>query len=58
MGLLDDNRWELHQSDLVAQLWLPGIATWWRQHRPSFSPEFVTLVEEIRAEEAARESNE
>jgi hypothetical protein len=51
MGLLDKNRWELHQTDIVAQLRTPGVATWWREHRPSFSPEFIALVEEILGEE-------
>jgi hypothetical protein len=55
MGLLDKNRWELHQTDIFAQLRTPGVATWWREHRPSFSPEFVALVEEIRAEQRGAE---
>jgi hypothetical protein len=54
MGLLDKNRWELHQTDIVAQLRAPGIATWWREDRPSFSPEFTALVEKILGEEAER----
>jgi hypothetical protein len=31
-----------------------GITTWWHEHRPNFSPEFVALVEEILGEEPDR----
>jgi len=50
---------ELHQTDIVAQLRTPGVATWWREHRPlSFSPEFTALVEEILGEEEEPERGE
>ncbi|MBW2498387.1 MAG: hypothetical protein JRF61_14030 [Deltaproteobacteria bacterium] len=47
--------WELHQTDIVAQLRTPGVVPWWREQRPSFSPEFVALVEEILGEERGRQ---
>ena len=54
-GMLDDERWEMHRSD-VAGLFTndPGAGQWWRQtsgRRSAFSPDFVALVEEILGEE-------
>jgi len=54
MGLVDRNRWEMHRTDIALLLRAPGIATWWHEHRPNFSPEFVTLVSEILGEESGQ----
>jgi hypothetical protein len=59
MGMLDDERWEMHRSDFVGLFTNdPGVAQWWRQtggRRSKFSPAFVALVEEILDEEPGRE---
>ena len=58
MGMLDDERWEMHRAD-VAGLFTrnPGVAQWWRQtrgRRSTFSPDFSALVSEILGEEPER----
>jgi len=51
MGMLDDERWEMHRTDIVVFFANnPGVAQWWRQthgQRSAFSSQFVALVEEI-----------
>jgi len=57
MGMLDDERWEIHRADVIELFENPGVVKWWRStrlRRSRFSPEFVTLVEEILGEEPDR----
>jgi hypothetical protein len=57
MGMLDDERWEMHRAD-VASLFTdnPGVVQWWRHAigRSAFSAAFRALVEEILGEESER----
>jgi hypothetical protein len=54
VGLLDEDRWQMHLSGLKVMLQSPGFAQWWRTNAmtASFAPEFVALVEEILGEES------
>ncbi len=55
VGLLDEDRWEMHLSGLRASLtrW-PGMRQWWTDSAYTLaSPEFVAPVSEIIGEEPA-----
>ena len=54
VGMLDEERWQKHYGDLRSLfIRVPGVSEWWRAStmRPTLSPEFVALVEEILGEE-------
>ena len=48
MGLLDEDRWRIHRSNLQALLGRQGVRLWWatRSHLIE-SPEFAVLVSEL-----------
>ena len=53
VGLLDEDRWQMHLAGLKATFtrW-PGARQWWATAEYMFSsPEFFALVEEILGEE-------
>ena len=52
-GMLDEGRWQMLRVDLANWLANPGVKQWWRTQMTNTNPEFVALVEEILAEEAA-----
>ncbi len=57
VGMLDEERWQKHYGDLRSLfIRVPGVSEWWRAStmRPTMSPEFVALVEEILGEEPER----
>jgi len=56
IGMLDEDRWQIHRSAVELSFRSPGFAQWWRSNPsiPDSSPEFVALVEEILGEEADR----
>ena len=56
VGLLDEDRWQMHFSGLRQTLIrYPGVRQWWTAAVYTLaSPEFVALVEEILAEDADR----
>jgi hypothetical protein len=57
VGMLDEDRWQVPRHDLKAFLSGPGLVQWLRGTPPGMlSPEFVTLVAEILAEEPDRDS--
>jgi hypothetical protein len=52
--MLDEERWQKHYGDLRSLFRSPGVREWWKAStmRPTMSPEFVALAEEILGEEA------
>jgi hypothetical protein len=52
MGLLDNDRWQLHLSNFRALLASPGVRNWWttRSHLID-SPEFAAMVSELLVDE-------
>jgi hypothetical protein len=54
MGMLDEDRWQVHFNVLRATFGGSGFVQWWRSDQISgqLAPEFVALVSEILGEEA------
>jgi hypothetical protein len=59
MGMLDQERWEMHRKDLALLLQRPAVAHWWLTgldeqtgagQRSTFSPKFAEVVSELIAE--------
>ena len=52
MGLLDEDRWQIHRSSLQLLLGSPGIRNWWTTRSDLIdSPEFAALMSEMIGKE-------
>jgi hypothetical protein len=52
MGLLDEDRWRIHRSNLQTLLGMPGMRHWWATRSDTIdSPEFAALVSEMLGKE-------
>ena len=53
MGLLDEDRWRTHRSNLQTLLGMQGIRHWWATRSDLIeSPEFEVLVSEMLSKKA------